>query len=246
MGFAPRFTACRRLKLALAVILLVTAVSITVPAAARTAGDAEEEVCDPLADYFLGLEDYPEAIRLHLQVIDRNPSNGLAHYHLGYAYGMVGRRQNELREYQLAVELGLTDWDLFLNLGLLYQEDGRLQDAADAFRTATILAPNHAEAHYNLGLVYEREGKLSNALQEMLIAAQLDPGQPDILNMLGVIYAETGDYARAQTQWSELLAADPDYEPARINVARLKAKLQAQAGGKAISVADHQAEHVTK
>ncbi len=212
--------------------------SQSVPGNARTRDDSDEEVCDPLADYFLGLEDYTEAIRLHLQVIGRNPSNGLAHYHLGYAYGMVGRRRGELREYQLALELGLTDWDLFLNLGLLYQEDGRLQDAADALRTATILAPDHAEAHYNLGLVFEREGKLRSALQEMLIAAQLDPGQADILNMLGVIYAEMGDYARAQKQWSELLAADPEYDPARINVSRLKAKLQAQAGSKAISAAD--------
>jgi tetratricopeptide (TPR) repeat protein len=212
--------------------------SQSVPGNARTRDDSDEEVCDPLADYFLGLEDYTEAIRLHLQVIGRNPSNGLAHYHLGYAYGMAGRRRGELREYQLAVELGLTDWDLFLNLGLLYQEDGRLQDAADALRTATILAPDHAEAHYNLGLVFEREGKLRSALQEMLIAAQLDPGQADILNMLGVIYAEMSDYARAQKQWSELLAADPEYDPARINVSRLKTKLQAQAGSKAISAAD--------
>ncbi len=237
MGFAPRFTACRRLKLAFAVIVLITAVSQSARATSRYRDESDEEVCDPLADYFLGLEDYTEAIRLHLQVIERNPSNGLAHYHLGYAYGMVGRRQGELREYQLAAELGLSDWDLFLNLGLLYQEDGRLQDAADALRTATILGPGRAEAHYNLALVYERQSKLHDALQEMLIAAQLDPEQPDILNMLGVIYAEMGDYGRAQMQWSELVAINPGYDPARINLSRLKAKLEAQAGGKAISTA---------
>jgi tetratricopeptide (TPR) repeat protein len=239
VGFAPRLAIWRQLKLTFVVAFLMLALTSTAQANALSREDSEDdEVCDPLADYFLGLEDYVETIRLHRKVIARTPSNALAHYHLGYAYGMVGRSRDELREYQLAVELGLSDWDLFLNLGLLYQEDGRLQDAADAFKTAIILGPDRAEAHYNLGLIYERQGKLHDALQEMLIAVQLDPDQPDTLNMLGVIYAEMGDYVRAQKQWSELVTTEPDYEPARINLSRLRAQMQVQTGSKTVSAAD--------
>ncbi len=222
-----------------AVVLLMLEVEWQGSINASTAqADLQEQVCDPLADYFLGLEDYPETIRLHLEVIKRDPSNALAHYHLGYAYGMTGRRSAELAEYRLAVELGLTDWDLFLNLGLVYLESGRLQDAVYALRTATMLAPARSEPHFNLGLVYERQGKLPDALQEMLIAEQLDPNQPDIRNMIGVIYAEMGQYERAQQQWSELLVTNPTYELARLNLARLKAELQSTfSSDKAITAA---------
>ena len=69
------------------------------------------------------MEDYTEAIRRHRIVIDDNPGNALAHYHLGFAYGVVGKHRQELAEYQKAINLGLDDWQLFLNLGLLYLED---------------------------------------------------------------------------------------------------------------------------
>ena len=89
-------------------------------------------VCNVPADFFLGMEDYPSAIRLDREVLAHDPQNALAHYHLGFACGMVGRRQEELKEYRQAVSLGLTDWTLLLNLGLAYLEQGEPKSAADA------------------------------------------------------------------------------------------------------------------
>ena len=64
------------------------------------------------------MEDYPEAIRRHQLVIKDHPDNALAHYHLGFSYGLMGQHQQELTEYRDAIDLGLDDWQLFLNLGL--------------------------------------------------------------------------------------------------------------------------------
>lgn len=189
--------------------------------ARAVANEKEEQVCDSIADYFLGMEDYPEAIAQHKLVITRQPGNALAHYHLGFAYGMIGRHAEELREYQRAIELGLSDWALFLNLGLLYMETNRLQAATDVLRLATLLGPNRPETHFNLSLVYERRGMLAQAEQEILVSLHLDPGQPDALNTLGVVYAEQGNYARAREAWGELLRNMPAYEPARTNLAIL-------------------------
>src|SRR6202040_3437858 len=68
----------------LAVLFLVAA-AIFAWAAPRicAASNAAEAVCDVNADYALGVEDYPEAIRLHEKVLRRQPNNALAHYHLG-------------------------------------------------------------------------------------------------------------------------------------------------------------------
>ena len=182
----------------------------------------DEQICDPRADYYLGMEDYPKTIELHQEVIGKNPNLALAYYHLGFAYGMLGDHRRELAEYQRAVELGLDDWDLFLNLGRLYLEDDQIDRARDAFRLATLLGPYQPEAHYNLALAYERAGQLAKAEQEILLSLRLKPQQPDARNTLALVYAEEGDLSRAHKEWVELEHSNPGYTPARSNLAILK------------------------
>ncbi len=87
-------------------------------ACVASAVGGQEEICDVTADYALGLEDYPEAMSLHREVVRQHPDDALAYYHLGFAEGMMGDKRAELREYQLAATLGLRTWDLFLNIGV--------------------------------------------------------------------------------------------------------------------------------
>jgi tetratricopeptide (TPR) repeat protein len=193
------------------------------PAAAVGASSSQdEEVCDPLADYFLGMEDYPEAIRRHQLVIKAHPDNALAHYHLGFSYGLMGEHQQELTEYRDAIDLGLDDWQLFLNLGLLYLEAGNVHEAMQVLKLATLLGPDRAETHFNLGIAYQRLAMLLDAEQEFLLSLQIDPNQVDGRNSLGTIYAEEGKYSRAQETWDELVQADPNYAPARQNLVILQ------------------------
>jgi len=204
-----------------ALIALVFQSPISARASTRSSS-TDEQVCDPLADYFLGMEDYPEAIKRHRVVIEDDPGNALAHYHLGFAYGVVGEHRQELAEYQKAVALGLNDWQLFLNLGLLYLDSGQTRDATQVLRLAALLGPDRPETHFNLALAYERRGALAQAEQEALLSLRIDPSQPDARNTLGAIYAEEGKYVRASQEWNELVGEIPDYTPARTNLAILQ------------------------
>jgi Flp pilus assembly protein TadD len=185
------------------------------------AGSTEQQICDLGADYPLGIEDYPETIRRHIEVVRKHPDNALAHYHLGFALGMMGDRMVEVREYRRAEALGLKSWDLFLNLGLAQLEDGDLDAATDSLQQAVLLGGDHSESHFNLALVDERRGMLPDAEYETLAALRLNPDQPDARNLLGVIYAQEGNTARASLTWSELVRDLPDYAPARTNLAIL-------------------------
>ncbi len=156
---------------------------------------------------------------MHRQLLARDPQNALAHYHLGFAYGMTNRYQEEVAEYQRAVGLGLNDWTLFLNFGLAYFQRANFARAAELLRVAELLAPGIAEPHYNLALTYERLGMLSQAEREALAALALAPRDPDIRNTLAILYAEKGDYATARREWSALLTDDPQYLPAKANLA---------------------------
>jgi Flp pilus assembly protein TadD len=66
------------------------------------------------------------------QALRSSKNNALAHYHLGFAYGMVGRSSEEINEYRTAATLGLNKWDLSLNLGLAYADRQELSNAVAA------------------------------------------------------------------------------------------------------------------
>jgi len=187
------------------------------PGPARST-EPDTQMCDPRADYYLEIEDYRGAISLHQKFLERHPESAIAHYHLGFAYGLTARHEDELREYQQAVNLGFSNWELFLNLGLLYLERGRGQAAADVLRLATLLAPEHPEPHFNLAMAYKNLARLTEAQQEMLLSLNLNPDQPDAHNNLGVIYAEKGDFKRAREEWSDLVREKPDYQAAHTNL----------------------------
>jgi Flp pilus assembly protein TadD len=215
----------------LAILLLLLGV-----ACMASASGVEQQICDGRADYFLGVEDYSQAIRVHTDVLRKHPDNALAHYHLGFAKGMIGDRTAEVREYQRAGALGLRKWDLFLNMGLAQLENGDLLAATESLQRAVLLGGNHSESHFNLALVYERRGLLIDAEREILASLKLDPVQPDARNLLGVIYAEEGKSVDASMVWRELVHEVPDYAPARRNLQLLGGQSEGATGETAPAV----------
>ena len=217
--------ALNRIAFASAILLLLLGIAYN-----ANADGGEQQICDVGADYALGVENYPEATRLHAEVVRKHPDNALAHYHLGFAQGMTGNRTAEVREYQRAAALGLRTWDLFLNLGLAQLENGDLDAATDNLRRAVLLGEGHPESHFNLALVYEWRGLLADAEREMLASLRLNPGQPDARNSLGVIYAEEGKTGRAALVWREQVRETPDYKPARKNLRLLGTRVEVARG----------------
>ena len=183
--------------------------------------DVDDQLCDVEADYALGREDYATAIVLHRRLLQSRPDSALAHYHLGFAYGMMGRNSEELSEYLTSARLGLRNWDLFLNLGLAYLDQHELRRAAEALETAVSRGPEHAEAHFNLAIAYERENRLSEALREIAVARRLAPEDPDVANTNAIICVETGDLVGARHIWTYLVQLVPDYPLARANLSIL-------------------------
>ena len=203
----------------------------------RAIANADEpQICDVRADYFLGVENYSQAIRVHREILRKDPSNALAHYHLGFAHGMVGDRSAEVSEYLRAEALGMRNWDLLLNLGLAQIEDGDLEAATDSLRRAVQLGPGHSESHANLALVYEKRGMLADAEHEAVAALQLNPEQLEMRNLLGVIYARERNAVRASSLWREILIEVPDYQPALRNLEILGSQIPV-ANGETAAVA---------
>jgi len=199
------FTAAAFLVLALALLNQVATV-------------ADGKVCDVAADAALGDEDYPTAIALHRRFLRSNGGNGRAHYHLGFAYGMVGRVPEEISEYRTALRLGLRQWDLWLNLGLAYLGQHDLEKATAALESAVFFGRDHAETHFNLAVVYERKHRLFEALREIAAARRLAPEDLDVANTNATICAQMGDASCARDIWTHIVQVAPDYAAARVNL----------------------------
>jgi len=110
---------------------------------------------------------------LHRKLLLVHSDNALAHYHLGFAYGVTGHSRDEISEYLAAAKLGLSKWDLFLNLGLAYLGQNDWPKAINALQTAVLRGPNHPEAHFNLAIAYERGNRLREARQEIMVSLRL-------------------------------------------------------------------------
>ena len=181
----------------------------------------EEQICDIAADSALGLEDYPTAIALHRILLHAHPDNALAHYHLGFAYGMTGRSSEEIQEYRKAVSLGLREWDLFLDLGLAYRDQRDYPKGVNALEISVLLGPEHPETHFNLAIAYEKAGQLPDAMKEIIASLRMAPANLDARNTQAIICAELGDLRCAHDEWTLLTQIAPDYAPARTNLAIL-------------------------
>jgi tetratricopeptide (TPR) repeat protein len=182
---------------------------------------ADKLVCDVAADIALAAQDYPTAIELHRKLLQLEKNNALAHYHLGFAYGMAGDISKEISEYRTAISLGFNPWDLFLNLGLAYYDLRDLPAATAALGTAVLLGSEHAETHFNLAVIYEKENRLPEALREISRALVLEPKDVDAANTHAIISARMGDLLGARDIWTQLVRTAPDYAPARRNLAIL-------------------------
>jgi tetratricopeptide (TPR) repeat protein len=202
---------------AIASLIGVTAIFVLGIAESKAAL-VQEEICDETADYALRLEDYAAAITFHRKFLHSHPADALAHYHLGFAYGMTGQSSREIREYLKAVRLGLRVWDLFLDLGLAYFEESDYPKAIDALETSVSLGRRHPETHFNLAMAYEKADRLNDAMKEIDASLQLAPTDLGMRNAKAIICAESGDLNCAYDQWELLVKTAPNYTPAQTNL----------------------------
>jgi len=185
-------------------LMVISTALLFLHVASAWAGSSDKEICDVDADYSLGLEDYPAAIRAHLALLRTHEDSALAHYHLGFAYSMVGRSEDELDEYRKAAKLGLRQWDLYLNLGLAYLSRSDLPKAVDALAIAVRLGPDHYETHFNLAIAYRDGHSLREAFKEITLALKLAPQDLDAGNTKAIICAELGNLSCARDEWTHL------------------------------------------
>jgi tetratricopeptide (TPR) repeat protein len=175
----------------------------------------ERWACDEDADEAMLRGDYETGIVLHQRFLEKEPENGLALYHLGFAFGQNEDHLRELSYYERAIALGFEEEGVFFNLGMAYGELNQTEKAIHAFKRTLEISPDSAQSHYGLALAYRKssDGKLTE--QECLKAIEIDPEHTDARFLLSTVYTDRGDPERATEQLHMILRIDPTDERAR-------------------------------
>lgn len=171
--------------------------------------------CAKEADEAMMRNDYEGGILLHQRLLDKEPENALALYHLGYAYGRVGENLKEVSYYEKAIGLGFKIDRIFFNLGMAYGELHQTEKSIGAFKEALAINPDRADNHFGLGLAYQMKVADRLAEEEFMKAITIDPDHVDARLSLGLLYADRGEMKKAAEQVRKVLEIDPSNARAR-------------------------------
>lgn len=101
-------------------------------------------------------------------------------------------------------------------LRLLKEE--KYDEAIRLLKSVTAKAKRFSAPHINLGIAYVRTEQNELAEESFKNALEYQPGHPVALNELGLLYRRTGRYLEAREAYESVLAAYPDFLPARKNL----------------------------
>jgi Tfp pilus assembly protein PilF len=108
-------------------------------------------------------------------------------------------------------------------LARTYHGQGKIDDAVAAYRRAIELNELDAWSMNNLGLLLFEQQRAGDALPLFAKAVELRKEVPAFHNNLGMAHEHTGDFENAATAYKQALAADPGYDKAKQNLARVEA-----------------------
>jgi tetratricopeptide (TPR) repeat protein len=103
------------------------------------------------------------------------PSDAMAQFNLGVAYGMKGMSDEGIAAYQRVIELEPEFTPAYLNLGLLLFSIDRVSEAATVLRTGLHIDPISAPMYYGLALAEQKQGHATDASHAMALAEKIDP-----------------------------------------------------------------------
>jgi tetratricopeptide (TPR) repeat protein len=108
-------------------------------------------------------------------------------------------------------------------LGRVYHAQGKTDEAVEAYRRAMELNELDAWSMNNLGLVFLETQRAEEALPLFEKAVELRKNVPAFHNNLGMALEHTGRFRDAAAAYASALAADPGYDKAKQNLARVEA-----------------------
>ena len=132
------------------------------------------------------------------------------------------RYDDALDRLNTAAEINPESTEVFRLLGRTYVAQGKISEAMDAYRRAIDIDQHDAWSMNNLGLLLVETRRADEALPLLARAVELRQGVPTFHNNLGMALEHTGQFTAAADAYKAALTAEPGYDKAKRNLARVE------------------------
>jgi len=108
------------------------------------------------------------------------------------------------------------------NLAALHFEAGRYAEAAEAYEKLVEQDPKDANLRASLAGALGALGRLDESLAQINLAIEMDPINPEAYHNRGVLYERQGNLEAAVKEYETALRYNPQYDPSRQALVRLR------------------------
>ena len=137
---------------------------------------------------------------------------------LGYALFQMGRLEESIQHYRIALE-EKPDYPIaHNNLGTALAAQGKFAEAAQEYEEVIRLAPQRPVGYSNLARALGRQGKVDEARKYYEQALALDPEAEDAHNGLGALLATQGNLEEAAGHFRAAIRANPSFVNAYVGL----------------------------
>ncbi len=145
---------------------------------------------------FVQRQKYDEALEIYLSTIDKAPGFTPLYCLLGDVYLALGRFEDAITEYKMAIWLDTLNIPAYKHLCQAYEEQGDFDSAVDIYNKILKITPNLPEVHANLANILYVKGDIKGAISHFQTAVTLNPRKnwTSVVNQtLGFVFQESSN-----------------------------------------------------
>ena len=148
--------------------------------------------------------------------------NAIVHFYRGNTLVVGGDLDGARVEFEAALDINPSYPDALQSLGHLQLRLGRPDLAIGLIERAIQSRPGWVHAMMNLGRAQSANGDLKQALATLNSVVARAPGSVDVRHALAIAYHQSGRIDEAADAYREALRLDPNHEPSRRGLARVR------------------------
>lgn len=153
------------------------------------------EILNKLGIYFIKINQFDEAEKYLLKVVEKDFANITAHYYLTVLYNKIGDMEKYRSELNKVITFGAGSnvKEVAFGYGILaqeYENQNNYDSAIEYIKKALAVNPNIWEIHYKYALLEIKKENFMDAIESLKIAANLNKDNYIIPEKIGDIYYE--------------------------------------------------------
>ena len=164
-------------------------------------------------------QDYQSVLAVWQKVVQQRPEHARGHNNLGYALVELGRKEEAVQEFRIAVKL-LPRADFLANLGITLNDLGHAEEAIDVLTRSLAKNSNVASTHAALGNALAALDRNDASAIEYKAALQLAPDAA-LESSLGVSLSRLRRFDEAMEHFQTAVKLAPNFPEAFSNMGQV-------------------------